>query len=100
MPKTKPENAKKAAKRRVTFSVEAPGAEKVNLMGDFNDWDPEKHFMKNDGAGNWNKTVVLDPGEYEYKFLIDGQWHEDPQNYALCPNCFGSMNNILKVSSP
>jgi hypothetical protein len=40
---------------------------------------------------------MLSPGNYEYKFLVDGQWKEDPQNDQLHPNCFGTYNNIINV---
>jgi 5'-AMP-activated protein kinase regulatory beta subunit len=87
-------------KRRVTFSLEAAEAEQVVLMGDFNKWNPKTHPMKNDGNGIWNKTVMLSPGQYEYKFLIDGNWREDPQNNQTCMNCFGSLNSVLNLKAP
>ena len=36
----------KVRKRRVSFSLEAPRAHQVSLVGDFNAWDPRKHVMK------------------------------------------------------
>ena len=47
-------------------------------MGDFNNWDPNVHLIKNDGKGIWTKSVMIPPGKYEYKFLIDGDWKESP----------------------
>lgn len=88
----------KTKRRRTTFSLEAMGAKEVVLMGDFNNWNPQTHPMKNDGNGIWNKTVMLPPGTCEYKFLIDGDWKEDPQNYQTCPNDFGTQNNVLNVT--
>ncbi|MFC1811385.1 glycogen-binding domain-containing protein [Thermodesulfobacteriota bacterium] len=87
-------------RRRVTFTLEATEAKEVVLMGAFNKWNPKTHPMKNDGNGIWNKTVVLAPGQYEYKFLIDGNWREDPQNSQMCSNCFGSQNSILNLATP
>jgi 1,4-alpha-glucan branching enzyme len=66
-------------------------------MGDFNKWNPKVHPMKNDGNGFWTKSVIIPPGKYEYKFLIDGDWKEDPGNEQTCPNCFGTLNSILSV---
>lgn len=82
-------------RRRVTFSIEAPRAEKVILTGDFNNWSSKTHPMKNDGNGMWSKTVMLKPGKYEYKFLIDGDWKIDTGNNQTCPNCFGTRNNVI-----
>ena len=54
--------------------------------------------MKRDENGVWNKAVIIPPGKYEYKFLVDGEWMEDPGNEQVCPNRFGTYNNVLKVS--
>jgi len=86
-------------RRRVTFSLEVPSAAEVILTGDFNNWNSKKHPMKNDGNGNWNKTVMLEPGKYEYKFLIDGNWKEDPGNQQTCSNRFGTLNSVLYLDA-
>lgn len=88
---------KKSNKRRVTFSLEAPSANEVSLGGDFNNWDPAAHPMNKDANGVWKKTLVLAPARYEYKFLVDGGWQNDPQNGQTCPNCFGTHNNVITV---
>ena len=89
---------KKTIKRRkITFSFESSDAKEVILMGDFNNWNPKKHPMKKDDNGKWTKAVLLSPGQYEYKFLVDGQWKEDPQNDRTCSNKFGSYNNVFSL---
>jgi 1,4-alpha-glucan branching enzyme len=91
-------NSKQVIKRRkVTFSFEAVAAKEVFLMGDFNNWDPKKHPMKNEGHGTWNKTLELNPGKYEYKFFVDGEWKKDPLNDRTCPNCYGTQNSVLNL---
>jgi 1,4-alpha-glucan branching enzyme len=90
----------KNKRRKVTFSLDLSGAKEVILMGDFNNWSPKKHLMRQDGNGVWNKAVLLPPGSYQYKFLVDGQWKEDPKNDQACLNCFGSYNNILNLTAP
>jgi 1,4-alpha-glucan branching enzyme len=94
--KTKPEQ--KVKRRKVTFSFESENANEVILMGDFNGWNSKRHPMKSDGDGMWKKTVMIPPGTYEYKFLADGQWMEDPQNDRSCTNCFGTSNSVLNVT--
>ena len=90
--------AKQEIKRqKVTFSLENAEATEVFLTGDFNNWQPEKHPMQKNKKGTWKKQVMLSPGNYEYKFLVDGQWKEDPRNAQLHPNCFGTYNNIINV---
>lgn len=85
-----------AKRRRVTVSVEFPSAREVFLMGDFNDWSPTTHPMKQDGNGVWKKTVMLPPGKYEYRFKVDGEWGNDP-HCPVCPNAFGTFNNYFEV---
>lgn len=92
--------AKKGAavkRQRVTFSYESAEAKEVFLMGDFNDWNPKTHPMKNEGKGVWKKTLMLSPEKYEYRFLVDGEWRTD-RKQGMCPNCFGSTNNYIVVS--
>lgn len=84
-------------KRRVTFFIEAQQANNVSLMGDFNDWNEKKHPMKKETGKVWKKTIFLNPGRYEYMFLVDGQWQKDPKNDQLCQNNFGTHNNYIII---
>lgn len=88
----------KIKRRRVTFSFESSDAKEVILMGDFNNWNAKKHLMKSNENGMWDKSVVIPPGRYEYKFLVDRQWKEDPQNDQTCLNCFGTYNNVFNLT--
>ena len=92
------EPKKKIKRRKIMFSFESSDAKEVILMGDFNNWNPKKHPMKKDGDGKWTKAVILPPGQYEYKFLVDGHWKEDPQSDRICPNKFGTYNNIFNLT--
>ena len=94
---TRKERSKKIQKRRITFKLEASEAKEAILVGDFNSWDVKKHRMKMDDKGRWTKIVTLAPGRYEYKFLVDGEWQNDPNNDQVVPNSFGTLNNHLTV---
>ena len=94
---SKKKHEKKTPKKRITFRLEAIEAKEAILAGDFNSWDVKKHAMKRDKKGRWTKIVTLSPGKYEYKFLVDGEWQNDPSNDEMVPNSFGSHNNILTV---
>ena len=89
----------KPKRRRVNFSLDAPGADSVHVAGDFNAWDRQKHPLKRNANGLWQKTVMLFPGRYEYRFLVDGQWASDMQNSETCLNCYGTLNNVITVSA-
>ena len=83
--------------KKVIFSVQAEDAEEVLLAGDFNRWNPEKDPMKKNGSGVWQKSLILEPGTYEYKFKVDGKWLNDSLNPLVCDNCFGSKNNFVLI---
>jgi 5'-AMP-activated protein kinase regulatory beta subunit len=84
-------------KHRVHFTLTTRAAQAVYLVGDFNDWNEASHPMKQDADGTWKKTVVLAPGTYQYKYLVDGGWQEDPANPNRCRNQFGTYNCIAEV---
>jgi 1,4-alpha-glucan branching enzyme len=88
----------RSKKTRATFSSETPAAQEVILCGDFNNWNIKTHPMKKDKSGVWRKTLMLSPGRYEYKFLVDGRWLHDPKNDKTCPNPFGTRNSVLTIS--
>ncbi|KKL87983.1 hypothetical protein LCGC14_1929260 [marine sediment metagenome] len=78
------------------FSIEAGDtAREVALAGDFTHWQPKRMRRQRNGA--FVLIVALPPGEYEYKFIVDGQWLTDPENprYAISP-C-GTSNSVLRV---
>lgn len=54
-----------------------PGAKKVMVCGDFNAWNQEELAMDKI-RGGWQLPYVLAPGNYQYKFLVDGEWITDP----------------------
>src|SRR5215510_4470534 len=77
----------------VVFTVEALGAQRVQLVGDFNGWSVEGSDMDKDGR-LWRKVLNLPPGRYLYRFVVDGNWQRDPLNAAVEP-CPGGYNSIL-----
>ncbi len=87
----------KKHRKKIILSLHAPQAKSVFLAGDFNGWNPEKHGMKKGKSGAWQKTLMLPPDTYEYKFIVDGTWQVDPANSRTCQNCFGTRNNLLTV---
>jgi 1,4-alpha-glucan branching enzyme len=84
-------------KKRLIFLLEAPVAKEVILMADFNKWDRKVHPMKKDKNGTWTKTVIIPLGRYEYKYLVDGEWWNDPENQEACYNQHGTLNSVITV---
>ena len=88
---------KKEVKKRVTFKLEHPEAREVFLAGSFNAWNPTAKSLKKDAKGVWKTTMMLSKGVYEYRFVVDGIWQDDPGNPENSMNEFGSHNSVLKV---
>jgi len=61
-----------------TFSFKAPGAMSVMLVGDFTHWQKNPISLQKGADGIWKVTVPLEAGEYHYRFLVDGEWRDDP----------------------
>jgi hypothetical protein len=48
--------------------------------------------------GSWFIIVPLPPGEHPYRFIVDGQWQDDPQAARRVPNPFGGENAVHIVT--
>ncbi len=84
-------------KCRVTFTLHAPDAISTSVVGSFCNWQPDAHPLKKDRRGTWKTAVHLPPGRYEYRFLVDGEWRDDPACTERTSNPFGSENCVLHV---
>ena len=94
----KTENEPKAVKRRVSFEIEAGVGHTVSLAGSFNDWDAKsKMLVDKKGDGIYRGALMISPGTYEYKFVIDGEWVLDERNPNFAPNDLGTLNSVLIV---
>jgi len=86
--------------KTVTMTLEyfAPEANTVAVAGEFNNWNEQAQMMKKTKAGWWKTSVKLPPGQYQYRFVVDGQqWVEDPENPNKQLNEFSAYNSVLEV---
>lgn len=85
-------------KSQITF-VYSPdnGCRKVQLVGSFNNWEPTTAGMTRQKDGTYRKRLTLEPGEYRYKFLVDGAWVADTTADGLVPNPFGTHDSLVTV---
>jgi len=82
----------------VRFSVVAPAAASVSIVGDFNHWNPTTLPMTRSADGRrWEVEVRLPLGRYSYAFLIDGKISPDPAAPQGVDDDFGSPNSVLMV---
>ncbi|MET2983966.1 hypothetical protein [Aureibaculum conchae] len=71
-------------------------AEKVILSGTFNRWDEDNLKMEKT-KGGWKISLKLKPDTYQYKFIVDGNWMEDPKNAHKEYNEHHTFNSILTI---
>ena len=84
----------------VLFSHKNATASSVHLAGEFNGWSTSATPMADkDGDGVWTVTIELQPGRYEYKFVIDGgvAWEPDPGNPETVDDNHGGQNSVLVI---
>ena len=83
----------------VHFQIHAPGAQRVELVGDFNNWTPGAIRLEGpDASGHWTASIELPEGRYEYQFLVDGRtWVTDPSAPTRRPDGFGRENAVVDV---
>jgi len=98
MTKKKAAKSKPARRKRVNFRFEAKPDSDVRLAGTFNNWDVEAHRLtrKKDG-GTYSITLLLPPGRYEYKFIVNGEWLVDPLCLQTVTNPHGTLNSVIVV---
>jgi hypothetical protein len=83
--------------RRVRFGYFNPDAREVQLVGVFNGWDPMANPMRRDALGDWSTVIELQPGEHRYRFLVDGEWRDDPSAQQTALNPFGGFDAVMVV---
>ncbi|APG60316.1 isoamylase early set domain-containing protein [Christiangramia salexigens] len=81
---------------KVTFCVAAKDAKSVEVAGDFNGWKTTK--LKKFKNGNFKAQLNL-PVEHEYQFryIVDGQWVNETQADAYKWNDFASTDNSVVI---
>jgi len=77
-------------------------ANDVRIAGDFNGWVPDKgvrSLIESEGQTRvWTKILRLPPGTYQYRYVVDGEWREDPENPEIISSTVGGRNSVLVVS--
>ncbi len=86
-------------KKRVQFTFNTKPGATVFVAGTFNGWDPSSHPLLDPAdTGQFSRACFLPKGAYEYRFVVDGRWCEDPQRSERKPNAFGGSNSVLIVA--
>lgn len=87
---------KKAAKTKHTFRLADNNYQKVQVAGQFNDWNPANSLLQKEGS-EWQLTLPLANGNYQYQLVADGKWMLDPANPVSVDNNIGGFNSLIEV---
>ena len=86
-----------SVKGNTTFRLKGYAeASLVVLTGTFNNWSQSQLVFAREGD-EWVCRVDLDPGVYQYKFVVDGDWLLDPSNPDTAEDEAGNVNNVIEV---
>lgn len=88
----------KVNKKAVTFTYSGK-AKEVKTKGEFNAWNAAASEFKNEG-GVFSLSLLLNPGNYQYLFVVDGKEIRDPSNNDSIDNGAGGWNSLLKIERP
>ena len=88
---------------KVTLNVPksiSNGAKKIQVVGEFNDWDKKATPMERLKNGTFKTTLDLETGRnYQFKYLIDGEiWENDDYADDYIRNEFDTMNSVVNLT--
>ena len=89
---------KELVPQKETFRFTAADAMSVLLVGDFTHWQANPIPMRKGGDGIWTASVELAPGNHTYRFIVDGEWRDDPECAIHVPNPYGGEDMVRKVA--
>ncbi len=81
----------------VHFEFVHPTAQRVCIAGTFNDRLCSTTPTASLGEGRWAKELLLSPGSYDFRLVVDDEWVGDPKANEMVANPFGRHNTFLRV---
>lgn len=87
--------------RRVRMSYRPAGkTQRVFVAGDFNHWTPQETPLRfSEALGEFEAWLTLEPGDYRYRLVVDGQWIIDPANPESETGESGQLHSVLRVAA-
>ena len=85
-------------KQQITFNPQGKKYRKVQIKGEMNAWNPNNTNLtfKNN---IWKTEIEIEPGTYQYLFVVDGKEMLDPANPDKISNGMGGFNSVLKAGN-
>lgn len=90
-------NSNSVERRRQRFAFSAPDASSVQLVGDFTHWTKHPISLHRSANGVWETAVDLSKGIHLYRFLVDGEWRDDPESVLRLANPYGTQDAVTHI---
>ena len=84
--------------RSANFICDAPTAQSVALVGDFNNWNAHSHPLLKQPDGGWLLRIEMKHGHHRYAFLVDGVLTLDPRAMGVTRNDNNERVSLMAVS--
>lgn len=78
----------------VEFRFFRPEAGAVRIAGDFSGWEP-RLLMGASSDGWWSAKVEIPPGEYRFRYEVDGRWFTDFAANGVEPSPLGFLSLLI-----
>ena len=87
---------------RICFELPAYlWADRVYVVGDFNDWDRQRTPLYQDRDGVWRVEVDLPCGQrFQFRYYVDDHWLTDNHADGMTDNPYGTQNSIVETDLP
>lgn len=74
-------------------------ADRISVVGDFNQWDQFANPLKQDRDGAWRTVIDLPLGNrYAFRYLIDGGWQTDTNADGFTTSQPGLESSVVDTS--
>ena len=90
---------KSPSRKDVTLKLKDEGYTQVQIKGEMNAWNPAATQVSLED-GEWVTRLSINPGNYQYKYIVDGQDINDPHNDRVVSNGSGGTNSLLSLPKP
>ncbi|MCG3129412.1 MAG: hypothetical protein FLDDKLPJ_00139 [Phycisphaerae bacterium] len=82
----------------VLFRYHVPGATRIEIAGDFNDWTPQLAGAAPGRDGEFEMRLLIPRGRHRYRLRIDGRWSHDEHNPRTEPVDSGELASVVDIT--
>ena len=85
--------------QKVVLSFQNHQQHDIQIAGEFNEWIADKDVQTITENNITHKVFYVEPGDYQYRLIVDGKWRNDPTNPRQALSALGIHNSLLHVTA-